>query len=646
LEVKMRVILLLLMTAGAVHADALNDKIASEVAAQNVEAGKLFVEASDARSKGDLERAVELFKKVEALLPSSAHALRRHAGVLLALKRRDEALPLAETAYGLEQSPLNAAALADILLATPDHVEQQKNLPRALKLARSAADKDSGEFTLTVWCQAELLSGNAEALERCAERLRPVQRETFNADYFIAMSQAMRGDFDDALESLDRAHAAGFPDEAYVSLRAKLRQAAPLHQVLLKPALRVGGLWIAGMATLFVLGVILSRLTLARCERKPASRDGHARGGDALLHRLYAAVIGLSCGYYYLSIPLVIALVVLVGGGVIYAMFAVGQIPVKLVFLVGIFVFVTVAAALRSLFLRPVEVDPGMTIDLGDNPKLRSLLEEVAGRVGTRQVDTVYLTPGTDLAVIERGRLLTKLRGRGRRCLILGAAVLPGFRLRAFRAVLAHEYGHFINRDTAGGWMALAVRRSLYGFAVGLIQSGAAAWYNPAWWFVRGFERAFLRISLGASRLQEVLADRWAASAYGARAIEEGLCHAIEADFRFGLHCEAVVKDVTEQSHALSNLYRHDHGATLNEAEIAQNVAAAIEREGSPYQSHPPPKKRIAWVEGIVASTPPSMDDELDAWTLFSDGEKLQCLLTDDVRQVWSSRTGVDIAAG
>jgi hypothetical protein len=44
--------------------------------------------------------------------------------------------------------------------------------------------------------------------------------------------------------------------------------------------------------------------------------------------------------------------------------------------------------------------------------------------------------------------------------------------------------------------------------AINLAESGAAAWYNPAWLFLNAFHRIFLRISQGASRLQEVRADR------------------------------------------------------------------------------------------------------------------------------------------
>ena len=54
-----------------------------------------------------------------------------------------------------------------------------------------------------------------------------------------------------------------------------------------------------------------------------------------------------------------------------------------------------------------------------------------------------------------------QLRGRAERCLILGVGVLEGLKIGPFKAVLAHEYGHFTNKDTAGGGFALAVRRSL-----------------------------------------------------------------------------------------------------------------------------------------------------------------------------------------
>ena len=117
-------------------------------------------------------------------------------------------------------------------------------------------------------------------------------------------------------------------------------------------------------------------------------------------------------------------------------------------------------------------------------------------------MDAVYLTVGTDVAVMERGSMSARLRDRGRRSLLLGVGILPGFTRRQLAAVLAHEYGHFSHRDTAGGEVAMVVQASLLRSLVGIAQAGGATFYNPAWHFLRGFHALFLRVTLGASRLR------------------------------------------------------------------------------------------------------------------------------------------------
>jgi Zn-dependent protease with chaperone function len=182
-------------------------------------------------------------------------------------------------------------------------------------------------------------------------------------------------------------------------------------------------------------------------------------------------------------------------------------------------------------------------------------LDEVAGKIPTRPVDNVYLTPGTEVAVIERGGASRRVRAqRTERCLILGAGVLEGMRMKELRAILAHEYGHFQNEDTAGGGLALAVRRSILNTIVHLAKNGAATWYNPAWWFIRGFFNLFLRISQGASRLQEVLADRWVAFTYGSEAFEQGLRHIVEREIRFLAVADRAIKELTVLRAPLMNL--------------------------------------------------------------------------------------------
>ena len=222
----------------------------------------------------------------------------------------------------------------------------------------------------------------------------------------------------------------------------------------------------------------------------------------------------------------------------------------------------------------------------------------------------MYLVPGADIAVLERGSVLEKFRGTSERCFILGVAVLDGMSARELKAILAHEYGHFSNRDTAGGGLALAVRRSILLFAEGLAREGMATNVNPSWLFVTSFHKLFLRISQGASRLQEVLADRWAVYAYGADAFEGGLRHAIERELRFDLDTDAYLEAIIESKQPLRNLYEESLGHVSDDPEqgIDGRVQAILEAEPSPFDSHPRPVDRFRWARALEQSTPPEPD--------------------------------------
>jgi hypothetical protein len=130
----------------------------------------------------------------------------------------------------------------------------------------------------------------------------------------------------------------------------------------------------------------------------------------------------LCCGLYYVSIPLVLVAVLVLGAGTIYLILKGGLMGVgaRVIVVVGLVTIVSAWSIVRSLFIQRREGDPGERLDLARHPKLRALLDEVAGRIGTRPVDNVYLTPGTEIAVMERAGLGGQMRGRAERCLILG----------------------------------------------------------------------------------------------------------------------------------------------------------------------------------------------------------------------------------
>ena len=126
-----------------------------------------------------------------------------------------------------------------------------------------------------------------------------------------------------------------------------------------------------------------------------------------------------------------------------YAFLYMGHIPISLATAVGVGLTYTLVALLRSLFARASDAEPGRRLSRTEALELWALTESIAARLGTRPVKTIFIVPGTEVAVTERGGTLTKVRGQAERALILGLGALPEMTRGQLRAILAHEYGHF-----------------------------------------------------------------------------------------------------------------------------------------------------------------------------------------------------------
>lgn len=623
------------LSAGLPSLDSFERRLTAELARRNPDAVPFWTRANLEREREQHASATRLYAKVAAMAPGFTHAVRREAGEERALGHRERALALAREAVATEASPENLSALASVLASRAARSEPPRaDLDEALRLASRAASIAPDDFYVQAGlCQVALQADDAAALKSGVARLLAIAPDEDASHQFAALLAALEGRFEAARTELRRARELGMPAERYTSLLRVIEAAQPAP-ARLAPLLGWGaGCWLGALVLLFALGAGLSRAALREAASLPREATGRARGSSRFLRRAYAVVLWLSCLYYYVSLPIVALVVLAAGGGIVYLMLATGHVPVKLLLIVVVMTLATLWSILKSVLVRGADTDPGERLDLRAHPRLRAVLGEVARRVGTRSVDNVYLTPGTDVAVMERGGIGRQLSGRAERCLILGVGVLDGFRVGPFKAVLAHEYGHFSNRDTAGGGFALAVRRSLVAMAGNLARSGAAAWYNPAWLFLNGFYRVFLRISQGASRLQEMLADRWAAFTYGSRAFEEGLRHVIERSVRFGARANATVQEMVALRAPVANLYAHEPSQSASEEEVAQRVRDVLNRVPTVYDSHPSPVERTRWVRSLAArGTAAAATDDTEAWALFTDRKAIEERMTAAVR--------------
>lgn len=379
-------------------------------------------------------------------------------------------------------------------------------------------------------------------------------------------------------------------------------------------------MWGMGLMLLFALGKLFSNLTLRSIEN--ADPNGATSQNEISLRLWYKSLINIAGVYYYISLPVVMFLVVAVAGSILYGFFMVGRIPVKLVLFVIVAAVVTIYKMIRSLFIKIESDDPGRALKPEEAPGLWAMTREVAKAVRTRPIDEIRVTPGGDLAVYERGGFRERMENRAKRILILGVGVLNGMRQNAFRAVLAHEYGHFWRRDTAGGDVALRVDRDMMKFAYAMATAGQAEWWNIAFQFLRVYHFIFRRITHGATRLQEVLADRVAVRIYGAAAFEEGLRHVIRRDVEFGHVASKEIEAAAEARRDLNNLYQLQTSREASDTQMIETeINNIITRPTTEDDTHPGPMERFRLASRIVCDREASPDGMV--WDLFLNREEL-----------------------
>lgn len=619
--------------------DGFDMRIESELQRTHPELVLTWHQANAARAAGLHNVAANFYAQVYARAPKFVHALRREAYEESQMGQNDLAEKHYRDALAADRSTENLTAIASFLMfAHRDNADAVHEAKADIEEALKAAPDDPDANLVTA--EAAGLSQDWELLDATADRLLKIAPKNPQAHMYAAINAGVHEKWSEARSEIDLAKKLGLDPPTYEAVSRQISSHTPFYLRWWMPFTIAIAAWIAAFAILLLAGAMLSRTAMRAAREVPSNLAENATTLSSRLRKTYAAVLTMSSAFYYVSVPIVILLVLLICGGAVYASLMLGHIPVKLIVILLIVGATSIWSMLKSLFIKPADVDPGQRLDLERHPRLRALLDDVAAKIGTRAVDNVYLTPATELAVMQRGK------HQSERCLILGVAALDGLKMRPFKAVLGHEYGHFVNRDTAGGAFALSVRRSLNATAYALAAGGAATWYNPAWHFVRVFNRVFLRISEGASRLQEVLADRWAVFAYGADAFEQGLRHVVERSIRFDAHASATLKEVVDGKLALANLYTYQPTSNAVADEIEKKVAESLNREASAYDSHPSPAERFA----LVHALPPhghetASDDDEDAWTLFDRPEELQLAMTTQVRANVAANYGITILA-
>jgi Zn-dependent protease with chaperone function len=317
----------------------------------------------------------------------------------------------------------------------------------------------------------------------------------------------------------------------------------------------------------------------------------------AWLARRALLAIALMAGFYLFALAIVFGLLWIPYAEVTY----VGRVHLKLT-------LVCIGAALTLLWALVPRVDrfepPGPRLDEASHPELFALVRDVARATEQEPPSDVYLVNEVNAFVTHRGGFM----GFGsRRVMGIGLPLLQTLSTVEFKAVLAHEFGHYASGDVKlGPWIYKthgAIARALQGTQETLLEA-------PFNWYAMHF----LRLTNAVSRQQEFIADKVAARVAGADALAGALRRLNALSLSFGAYVQNEVRPVVDAGYVppLAAGYK-EFISRANVAAFFQHVADDLEagREPDLFDTHPLLRDRLAALAvrtaaagGLIASSP------------------------------------------
>lgn len=597
---KVKLSLLIIMMLICVHLQAQaptrnrqkEEKIEKQLGAIDPSLVQIFKDGTIAMDEQKYKLADSLYSIVYAKAPNFDPVIRRHGSLQLSLGNTQEGINLSKKAVEINRSAYNLTSLAEAYMISKDstkYYEAEQLFMEALKLPNG----DDVEI-LAEAVQASLMVNDITTAKIFVEKLKEKYPNQMFTHYYTAVMLAYGEKWKEAKKEILKAQEKGLPQEDV----DQFLNSGINDEILKINAMFYFGLivavWAFGLLLLFLVGKLFSNITLKAIESDQLETSSVKPGG--WLRSGYKTLINIGGYYYYISLPVILILIIGFTGGIIYLFLLAGTIPIKLVAILVIGALITIYNMIRSLLLKVDYSDPGRELKKEEAPKLFSLTSEVAQIMGTRPIEEIRITPLTDLAVYETGTKREKMNDEGKRILILGTAVLKDFKKEDFKAVLAHEYGHFTHRDTAGGEVAFRVQNDITKYFIALYNAQQNTIWNVAFHFLRLYNFIFQKISHGASRLQEVLADRVAAETFGTIAFVNGLTHVIKRQIEFGKYADVEIEEALELKRAINNLYELKGN---QDATIEEELNKALNSKTTEEDTHPSPADRFRYIEGI-----------------------------------------------
>jgi len=215
------------------------------------------------------------------------------------------------------------------------------------------------------------------------------------------------------------------------------------------------------------------------------------------------------------------------------------------------------------------------------------VLKGIASGTNQEMPREVYLMNEVNAFVSQRGGVM----GIGsRRVMGLGLPLMQALTVQEFKAVLAHEFGHYHSGDVALGPLIHKTRMAI----VRTVQTVSSNFLQEIF---TGYARLFMRVTQAVSRRQELIADELAAQLAGAGAMMSGLRKVHGAAATFVPYLNSEVAPILSAGYVppiTQGFARFMEAPPI--VDVMQAIVKQAESEGStdPYDSHPCLKDRLS----------------------------------------------------
>ena len=313
-----------------------------------------FKAATEAMDAEDYDKAATLYLAVHEGAPDFDVVLRRLGGCLVLTGKTDSGFAYMERAVAIRRSPENLISLAQSLAyqgSGKEGTRQQKL--RAYELTKEAnrsPQPPNDPSYLLLQAQLAMELEKIDDFRQVTGQLVQNYPQLVPTHYYNAILAAYDEKWTTAESEIRVAQSLGLPPEiAQRFLDSGVQTRARVWRYLTYSLYLVGA-WIVGLTALFLVGKLMSRKTLISLER--ANPNSPASGSELTLRKWYRRLINVAGFYYYISLPVVIFLVIIIAASIIYAFIMLGSIPIKLVALLVIGGAITIFTMIRSLFIK------------------------------------------------------------------------------------------------------------------------------------------------------------------------------------------------------------------------------------------------------------------------------------------------------